>query len=105
MHIKRQILFYFNQDNKLNILNSNNNYSNFLQRCYDEFAQFYALMGSGKIKVTNPIEGILRKPPVELLKRLTDFLKQKGVVSLFELKAFFKKADKNNNGYLDREEF
>ncbi len=70
---------------------------------YEEFSAWFALRGSGNNPNVNPVFGLARDPPTQVLDKILKTLaaKEAGVRSLSLL---FRKVDKDGNGTLDRHE-
>jgi hypothetical protein len=72
---------------------------------YEEFAQFLARKGSGNNPNVNPVFGIEREPPNQVLEKIKKNLKARGVHGIRGLGMIFKRMDANGDKRLDRYEF
>jgi len=71
---------------------------------YEEFSQWFALRGSGNNPNVNPVFGVVRDPPHQILNKILSYLKAQGDSGVRTLSQLFKRIDKDGNGVLDRPE-
>jgi calcyphosin len=72
---------------------------------YEEFAKFIARMGSGNNPNVNPVFGIEREPPNQVLEKVRQTLKARGAHGIRSLGHVFKRMDNSRDRKLDRAEF
>ena len=72
---------------------------------YEEFASFFARMGSGNNPNVNPVFGITREPPNQVLEKVKQVLLQRGAHGIRGLGIVFRRMDNNRDKKLDRYEF
>ena len=72
---------------------------------YEEFASFIALKGSGNNPNVNPSFGITREPPNQVLKKILDNLKIRGMHGIRGLGIVFRRMDNTGDNRMDRQEF
>jgi Ca2+-binding EF-hand superfamily protein len=72
---------------------------------YEEFAAAFARRGSGNSPNVNPVFGITREPPHQVLDKILVVLKQRGTYGIRGLGRVFRRMDNSKNGKLDRQEF
>lgn len=72
---------------------------------YEEFANFFARMGSGNNPNVNPTFGISREPPNQVLDKIMTTLKKRGAHGIRGLGIVFRRMDNNRDKKLDRYEF
>lgn len=72
---------------------------------YEEFANWFAIKGSGNNPNVNPSFGVRREPPRQVLQKILDTLKSRGPHGPRGLGIIFRKMDNNGDQKLDRHEF
>ena len=72
---------------------------------YEEFAAWFAIKGSGNNPNVNPVFGISREPPNQVLKKILDTLKARGAHGIRGLGIVFRRMDNNGDRKMDRNEF
>ena len=72
---------------------------------YEEFAMCFAHKGSGNNPNVNPVFGINREPPNQVIEKIKKTLKQRGVYGIRGLGIVLRKMDASRSGKLDRYEF
>lgn len=72
---------------------------------YEEFASFIAREGSGNNPNVNPVFGINREPPNQVLDKIKVVLKQRGAHGIRALGQVFRRIDNSKDMKLDRTEF
>lgn len=72
---------------------------------FDEFASFFALMGSGTNKNINPVFKLAREPPADVLGKVQGEILKRGEFGARGLAIVLRRTDKHKNGILDRAEF
>jgi len=72
---------------------------------YEEFANWFAIKGSGNNPNVNPSFGIKREPPHQVLKKILDTLKARGAHGIRGLGIVFRRMDNNGDRKMDRHEF
>jgi len=72
---------------------------------YEEFANWFAIKGSGNNPNVNPCFGIKREPPNQVLQKILDNLKARGAHGIRGLGIVFRRMDNNGDRRLDRHEF
>jgi calcyphosin len=71
---------------------------------YEEFSGWFAIRGSGNNPNVNPVFGLKRDPPTQVLDKILQNLKAQGEDGVRSLTTFFKKVDKDGSSRLDRHE-
>jgi Ca2+-binding EF-hand superfamily protein len=71
---------------------------------YEEFCGWFAIRGSGNNPNVNPVFGLSRDPPTQVLDKIFQHLKNQGTEGVRTLTTLFKKVDKNGSNTLDRHE-
>lgn len=72
---------------------------------YEEFASFFARKGSGNNPNVNPVFGINREPPNQVLEKIKKTLKARGANGIRGLGIVFRRMDNSGDRKLDRYEF
>ena len=72
---------------------------------YEEFAQLFALIGSGNNPNVNPVFGAKREPPHQVIDKVKQNLKARGHHGVRSLGIVFRRIDKSKDHKLDRVEF
>jgi calcyphosin len=72
---------------------------------YEEFSSWFAIRGSGNNPNVNPVFGIQREPPNQVLKKILDTLKARGANGIRGLGIVFRRMDNNGDKKMDRNEF
>ncbi len=72
---------------------------------YEEFAKVIAKMGSGNNPNVNPVFGVTREPPNQVLDKIKSTLTAKGVHGIRSLGVVFRRMDHSKDHKLDRQEF
>lgn len=72
---------------------------------YEEFAAWFAIRGSGNNPNVNPVFGLKREPPNQVLKKVCDELKRRGAHGIRGLGIVFRRMDNNGDRRMDRNEF
>lgn len=72
---------------------------------YEEFANFFARKGSGNNPNVNPVFGITREPPNQVLAKMQNTLKNRGAHGIRGLSMIFQRMDNSGDKMLDRSEF
>ena len=72
---------------------------------YEEFSSWFALRGSGNNPNVNPVFGVQREPPNQVLKKVLDTLKARGGHGIRGLGIVFRRMDNNGDKKMDRNEF
>lgn len=72
---------------------------------YEEFSAFFAIKGSGNNPNVNPSFGLSREPPNQVLKKVLDTLKARGMHGIRGLGIVFRRMDNNGDRKMDRQEF
>mmetsp|Transcript_29363 Transcript_29363/g.39699 ORF Transcript_29363/g.39699 Transcript_29363/m.39699 type:complete len:426 (+) Transcript_29363:331-1608(+) len=72
---------------------------------YEEFSNWFAIKGSGNNPNVNPVFGIKREPPHQVLKKVLDKLKARGAHGIRGLGIVFRRMDNNGDKRMDRTEF
>ena len=72
---------------------------------YEEFSNWFAIRGSGNNPNVNPVFGLQREPPNQVLKKVLDTLKQRGTHGIRGLGLVFRRMDNNGDRRMDRQEF
>lgn len=71
---------------------------------FEEFAGMYALRGTGNNPNVNPVFGLTREAPHQVLEKIRAVLREKGIYGVRALVAMFRRFDTNNDSRLDRHE-
>jgi len=72
---------------------------------YEEFSGWFAIRGSGNNPNVNPVFGVKREPPNQVLKKILDTLKKRGAHGIRGLGIVFRRMDNNGDKKMDRNEF
>jgi len=72
---------------------------------YEEFSSFFARKGSGNNPNVNPVFGISREPPNQVLEKVKQVLNIRGTHGIRGLGIVFRRMDNNRDRKLDRYEF
>jgi Ca2+-binding EF-hand superfamily protein len=72
---------------------------------YEEFASFFARKGSGNNPNVNPVFGVTREPPNQVLDKIKETLKSRGAHGIRGLGIVFRRMDNSRDKKLDRYEF
>jgi len=72
---------------------------------YEEFAAWFAIRGSGNNPNVNPVFGITREPPNQVLKKILETLKARGANGIRGLGIVFRRMDNSGDKKMDRNEF
>jgi len=72
---------------------------------YEEFANWFAIKGSGNNPNVNPCFGIRREPPNQVLEKILNTLKGRGAHGIRGLGIVFRRMDNNGDKRMDRHEF
>ncbi len=72
---------------------------------YEEFAAYFAQMGSGNNPNVNPVFGAGREPPNQILDKIRATLKARGAHGIRGIGRVFRRMDNNRDKKLDRYEF
>jgi len=72
---------------------------------YEEFASAFARMGSGNNPNVNPVFGLTREPPNQVLDKIKQVLKARGAHGIRGLGITFRRIDNSRDRKLDRQEF
>ena len=72
---------------------------------YEEFSAWFAIRGSGNNPNVNPVFGIAREPPNQVLNKIKDTLKARGANGIRGLGLVFRRMDNNGDKKMDRNEF
>jgi Ca2+-binding EF-hand superfamily protein len=72
---------------------------------YEEFAAFFAKKGSGNNPNVNPVFGIGREAPNQVLEKVKSTLKSRGANGIRGLGIVFRRIDNSRDRKLDRSEF
>jgi len=72
---------------------------------YEEFASFFALKGSGNNPNVNPVFGMTREPPNQVIQMIKDNLKARGSNGIRGMGIVFRRMDNGRDRKLDRQEF
>lgn len=72
---------------------------------YEEFASFFARKGSGNNPNVNPVFGISREPPNQVLQMVNETLKARGAHGIRGMGIVFRRMDNSRDRRLDRAEF
>lgn len=72
---------------------------------YEEFANFFSRKGSGNNPNVNPVFGLQREPPNQVITKIKQTLKNRGAHGIRGLALVFKRMDHSGDKKLDRNEF
>jgi len=72
---------------------------------YEEFSAWFAIRGSGNNPNVNPVFGIQREPPNQVLTKIMETLKARGANGIRGLGLVFRRMDNNGDKKMDRNEF
>lgn len=72
---------------------------------YEEFANFFARKGSGNNPNVNPVFGLSREPPNQVLDKIKEVLKARGAHGIRGLGLVFRRMDNSRDRKMDRQEF
>lgn len=72
---------------------------------YEEFSNGLALRGSGNNPNVNPVFGLKREPPNQVLDKVLSVLKKRGANGIRGLGIVFRRMDNNGDRKMDRHEF
>lgn len=72
---------------------------------YEEFANWFAIKGSGNNPNVNSCFGIRREPPNQVLEKILKTLKSRGAHGIRGLGIVFRRMDNNGDRKMDRHEF
>jgi Ca2+-binding EF-hand superfamily protein len=72
---------------------------------YEEFSAWFAIRGSGNNPNVNPVFGIQREPPNQVLQKILDTMKARGAHGIRGLGIVFRRMDNNGDKKMDRNEF
>ena len=72
---------------------------------YEEFANGFAIRGSGNNPNVNPVFGLKREPPNQVLDKVLSVLKKRGANGIRGLGIVFRRMDNNGDRKMDRHEF
>ena len=72
---------------------------------YEEFANWFAIKGSGNNPNVNPSFGVTREPPNQVLAKILSTLKSRGAHGIRGLGIVFRRMDNNGDRRMDRHEF
>jgi Ca2+-binding EF-hand superfamily protein len=72
---------------------------------YEEFASFFAKKGSGNNPNVNPVFGLQREPPNQVLEKIKAVLKSRGANGIRGMGIVFRRIDNSRDRKLDRSEF
>jgi hypothetical protein len=72
---------------------------------YEEFAGFFARKGSGNNPNVNPVFGISREAPNQVIDKIKETLKNRGAHGIRGLGIVFRRMDNGRDHKLDRYEF
>ena len=72
---------------------------------YEEFASMFAIRGSGNNPNVNPVFGVGRQAPNQVLSKVLEVLKGRGMHGIRGLGIVFRRMDNNGDRKLDRSEF
>merc|ERR1712060_261089 len=71
---------------------------------YEEFSAWFAIRGSGNNPNVNPVFGVAREPPNQVLKKILDTMKARGAHGIRGLGIVFRRMG-NNDGRISYDEF
>ena len=69
---------------------------------YEEFANFFATKGSGNNPNVNPVFGLTREPPNQVLDKIKSTLKNRGTFGIRGMGIVFRRMDNSRDRKLDR---
>jgi Ca2+-binding EF-hand superfamily protein len=72
---------------------------------YEEFSNGFAIRGSGNNPNVNPVFGVKREPPNQVLDKVLGELKRRGANGIRGLGIVFRRMDNNGDKKMDRHEF
>lgn len=72
---------------------------------YEEFAGWFARRGSGNNPNVNPVFGLTREPPNQVLDKIKQVMKARGAHGIRGLALVFKRMDNSGDRKMDRTEF
>lgn len=72
---------------------------------YEEFSNGFAIRGSGNNPNVNPVFGVKREPPNQVLDKVLGELKRRGANGIRGLGIVFRRMDNNGDRKMDRHEF
>ena len=72
---------------------------------FEEFSAWFAIRGSGNNPNVNPVFGLSREPPNQVLQKVLGVLKQRGGHGIRGLGIVFRRMDNNGDRKMDRNEF
>lgn len=72
---------------------------------YEEFANFFARRGSGNNPNVNPVFGLTREAPNQVLDKIKQVLKSRGAHGIRGLGLVFRRMDNSGDKKMDRTEF
>jgi Ca2+-binding EF-hand superfamily protein len=72
---------------------------------YEEFSAMFAVRGSGNNPNVNPVFGLKREPPNQVLNKILTELKRRGANGIRGLGIVFRRMDNNGDRKMDRHEF
>ena len=72
---------------------------------YEEFSAFFAHKGTGNNPNVNPSFGLTREPPNQVVQKVLDTLKTRGLNGIHGLGVVFRRMDNNGDRKMDRSEF
>ena len=72
---------------------------------YEEFSNLFAIRGSGNNPNVNPVFGVTRKAPNQVLSKVLATLSNRGMHGIRGLSIVFRRMDNNGDRKLDRGEF
>lgn len=72
---------------------------------YEEFSNLFAIRGSGNNPNVNPVFGVKREPPNQVLTKILATLKARGAHGIRGLGLVFRRMDNNGDRKMDRSEF
>lgn len=71
---------------------------------FEEFARWIALKGSGNNPNVNPVFGVTREPPHQVIDKIRQVLRARGLPGVHGLVSLFKRFNPNSDARLDRHE-
>ena len=72
---------------------------------YEEFSSWFAIRGSGNNPNVNPVFGVTREPPNQVLSKILETLKARGAHGIRGLGIVLRRMDNNGDKKMDRNEF
>lgn len=72
---------------------------------YEEFCSYFAKKGSGNNPNVNPVFGIKREPPNQVLQKIWRTLKERGMYGIRALGQVLRKIDHSQDKKIDRYQF